>query len=143
MKRIIIYIVYIFSLLWISSLNSVCFGDNITTKTNTITPYNEYISDINLPWIVEYNYDWWDELLQIAKNVLNRALEYLPMLILILLLFACLKIIFDWDWKEWFKRIKYILIWVAVMILSIYVMNIVSTIFTWYPVLNIHINRFF
>lgn len=113
-----------------------------TTLADTISePYNEYISDLNLPGITTYNYEWSNELLIIAREILTRAIEYLPMLILVLLLLACIKIIFDWDGKAWLKRIKYILIWIVLMIISIYVINILSTIFLWHPVLNIHLNR--
>ena len=121
----------------------VCFWEQIETISNPkwFDPEIEYVLWLNLPWLADYNYDGWNELLIIAKNIFNRALEYLPMLILILLLLACLKIIIEGDWKAWFKRIKYILIGVAIMILSIYIMNILSTIISWYPLINIHFNR--
>ena len=118
-----------------------CFSDDVKSWHTYYVWNPDAVSWINLPWIVEYNFEWWNELLILAKNLFNRALEYLPMLVLVLLLLACLKMIFEWDWKAWFKRIKYILIWVALMILSIYVMNIVSTIISWYPLINIHLNR--
>ena len=118
---------------------SSCFSDNVSWEVYYVWD-PEAVSWINLPWIVEYDWEWWNELLLIAKNLFARALEYLPMLVLVLLLFACIKIIFEWDWKAWFKRIKYILIWVALMILSIYVMNIISTIISGYPLINIHLN---
>ena len=119
------------------------FISNITLADTLNDPYSEYISGLNLPGINEYNYEWSNELLIIAKEILARAIEYLPMLVLILLLLACIKIIFDWDEKAWLKRIKYIIIWVVLMILSIYVINILSTIFLWHPVLNIHLNRWY
>ncbi len=133
MKKIIITTL---STILIFTIN-FCFSyDN--DKLNTFYLHDEYISDINLPWIKEYNYGWWNQLFLIAKEIFYRALEYLPLLILIMLLLACLKIIFDWDGKAWFKRIKYILIWIALMILSIYTMNIISTIFVWYPILKLN-----
>lgn len=119
------------------------FTSNITLADTLNDPYNEYISGLNLPWITEYSYEWSNELLIIAKEILARAIEYLPMLVLILLLLACIKIIFDWDGKAWLKRIKYIIIWVVLMILSIYVINILSSIFLWHPVLNINLNRWY
>ena len=126
-------------------ISTICLWEETAVMTNPrgFEPDMEYVSWINLPWLVDYNYYGWNELLIIAKNIFNRALEYLPMLILILLLLACLKIIFDGDWKVWFKRIKYILIGVAIMILSIYVMNVVSTIISWYPLINIHFNKWY
>ena len=133
MKKIIITTL---STILMFTLN-FCFSyDN--DKLNTFYLHDEYISDINLPWIKEYNYWWWNQLFLIAKEIFYRALEYLPLLILIMLLLAFLKIIFDWDGKAWFKRIKYILIWIALMILSIYTMNIISTIFVWYPILKLN-----
>lgn len=131
--------------MFILSACTICLGEETAVMTNPkgFEPDTEYVSEINLPWLVEYNYGWWNELLIIAKNIFNRALEYLPMLVLILLLLACLKIIIEWDWKSWFKRIKYILIGVAIMILSIYIMNVVSTIISWYPLINIHFNRWY
>ena len=119
------------------------FTSNITLADTLNDPYNEYISGLNLPWITEYSYEWSNELLIIAKEILARAIEYLPMLVLILLLLACIKIIFDWDGKAWLKRIKYIIMWVVLMILSIYVINILSSIFLWHPVLNINLNRWY
>lgn len=119
------------------------FTWNIAIADTLNDPYNEYISDLNLPGISTYNYEWSNELLITAKEILARALEYLPMLVLILLLLACIKIIFDWDWKAGLKRIKYIIIWIALMIVSIYVVNILSTIFFWHPVLNIHLNGWY
>lgn len=132
-------------LIFIVSIFTICFGEQTAVMDNprVFEPDMEYVSGINLPWLVDYNYYGWNELLIIAKNIFNRALEYLPMLILILMLLACLKIIFDGDWKAWFKRIKYILIGVAIMILSIYIMNIVSTIISWYPLINIHFNKLY
>lgn len=130
MKRIIVLLILLFT-------------SNITLADTISEPYNEYISGLNLPGIAEYSYEWSNELIVIAREILARAIEYLPMLVLILLLLACIKIIFDWDWKAWLKRIKYILIWIALMILSIYVINILSTIFLWHPVLNIHLNRWY
>ena len=129
MKKIISFVIYLL------------FTLNITLADVFEDPYNEYISGLNLPGTTNYNFNWWNELIIMAKEILTRALEYLPMLVLIVLLLACIKIIFDWDWKAWFKRIKYILIWVWLMILSIYVINILSSIFFWHPVLNIHLNR--
>ena len=105
----------IFSLLvFIASFSTMCFWDQAAVMTNPRgwDPNTEYVSGINLPWLRDYDYYWWNELLIIAKNIFNRALEYLPMLILILLLLACLKIIFDGDWKVWFKRIKSNKIWI-------------------------------
>ena len=119
------------------------FTWNIAIADTLNDPYNEYISDLNLPGISTYNYEWSNEILITAKEILARALEYLPMLVLILLLLACIKIIFDWDGKAGLKRIKYIIIWIALMIVSIYVVNILSTIFFWHPVLNIHLNRWY
>lgn len=137
---------FIFSLvlLMIGSTTICVWEDTVVIRNpNNFAPDTEYVSGINLPWLVDYNYEWGNELLIIAKNIFNRALEYLPMLILILLLLACLKMIFEWDGKAWFKRIKYILIWVAIMILSIYIMNVVSTILSWYPLINIHFNKLY
>lgn len=131
MKKIISFVLYLLITL------------NITLADVFEDPYNEYISGLNLPWNTNYNFNWWNELIIMAKEILTRALEYLPMLVLIVLLLACIKIIFDWDWKAWFKRIKYILIWVWLMILSIYVINILSSIFFWHPVLNINFHRWY
>lgn len=125
----------------IAIFSQICFSDTITTWERYYLWDPTPVSWINLPWITKYNWEWWNELLIMAKVIFGRALEYLPMLVLILLLLACVKIIFEWDWKSGFKRIKYILIWVALMILSIYVMNILSTIISWYPLINIHLNR--
>lgn len=136
----------IFSLLvFIASFSRMCFWDQAAVMTNPRgwDPNTEYVEWINLPWLIDYDYYWWNELLIIAKNIFNRALEYLPMLVLILLLLACLKMIIEGDWKESLKRIKYILIWVAIMILSIYILNIVSTIISWYPLINIHFNKMY
>ncbi len=131
MKKIAISILYILSMI------------NITLADTFQDPYNEYISGFNLPGTTNYNFNWWNDLIIMAKEILTRALEYLPMLVLIVLLLACIKIIFDWDGKAWFKRIKYILIWVWLMILSIYVINILSSIFFWHPVLNINFHRWY
>ena len=131
MKKIITFIIYILFTL------SITFADEFDN------PYDEYVEWINLPWINDYNFEWWNELLILAKDILARAIQYLPLIVLIVLLLACIKIIFDWDWKAWLKRIKYVLIWVALMILSIYVINILSSIFFWHPVLNIHLNRWY
>lgn len=128
----------------IAMLFSSCSSDKID---EIITGYDEYfwntgiMSQMNVPGRNWYNFGWWNELLIIAKDILARAVDYLPMLILIVLLLACVKIIFDWDWKAWLKRIKYVLIWVWLMILAVYLVNILSTIFFWHPVLNIHLNR--
>lgn len=132
MKKIITFIIYI-----LFTLN-ITFADN-----NFDNPYDEYVEWINLPGINDYSFEWWNELLILAKDILARAIQYLPLIVLIVLLVACIKIIFDWDWKAWLKRIKYVLIWVALMILSIYVVNILSSIFFWHPVLNIHLNRWY
>lgn len=129
MKRITTFIIYL-----IFTLN--------TALADTIDS-NEYISELNIPWKNGYNFEWWSELLSATKGILARAVEFLPMLILIVLLLACVKIIFDWDGKAWLKRIKYILIWVWLMILAVYLVNILSTIFFWHPVLNIHLNRWY
>ena len=128
MKKIMSFIIY------------VLFIFNITLADTLDNPYVEWL---NLPWINEYSFEWWNELLILAKDILARAIQYLPLIVLIVLLLACIKIIFDWDWKAWLKRIKYILIWVALMILSIYIVNILSSIFFWHPVLNIHLNRWY
>ena len=129
MKKIIRFAIYI--LLMINTTFADTFQD----------PYNDYVSWLNLPGITEYEFEWGNELLIMAKEILARAIQYLPMVILVVLLLACIKIIFDWDWKAWLKRIKYILIWVGLMILSIYIVNILSTIFFWHPVLNINFHR--
>lgn len=129
MKRIIRFAIYI--LLMINTTFADTFED----------PYSEYVSWLNLPGITTYDFEWGNELLIIAKEILARAIQYLPMVILVVLLLACIKIIFDWDWKAWLKRIKYILIWVGLMILSIYIVNILSTIFFWHPILNINLHR--
>jgi len=122
---------------------TACFADDMSWDIYYIWD-SQAVSWINLPWLTSYDWDWWsDALLIMLKTLFNRAIEYLPMLVLVLLLLACVKIIFEWDWKAWFKRIKYILIWVALMILSIYVMNIVSTIISWHPLINIHLNRWY
>ena len=126
MKKIMSFIIY------------VLFIFNITLADTLDNPYVEWL---NLPWINEYSFEWWNELLILAKDILARAIQYLPLIVLIVLLLACIKIIFDWDWKAWLKRIKYILIWVALMILSIYIVNILSSIFFWHPVLNINFHR--
>jgi len=131
MKKIILFIAYLLSTL------DMALADSI----NTFDPYNEIIYEINPPWINWYNFDRRWNILYIAKEILARAISVLPMLILVLLLLACIKIIFEWDGKAWLKRIKYILIWVALMILSVYLVNILSTIFFWYPVLNINFSR--
>lgn len=112
---------------------------------NTIfaDPKTEYVSELDLPWINWEIPTWTDQLIDLVKEIIARFIEYLPMLVLILLLLACLKIIFDWDVKEWGKRIKYILIGVWLMILSIYIVNLLSTITTWAPLINIRLNRFF
>lgn len=128
MKKIMSFIIY------------VLFIFNITLADTLDNPYVEWL---NLPWINEYSFEWWNELLILAKDILARAIQYLPLIVLIVLLLACIKIIFDWDWKAWLKRIKYILIWVVLMILSIYIVNILSSIFFWHPVLNIHLNRWY
>ena len=132
-------------LVFIVSFSTMCFWDQAAVMTNPKgwDPNTEYVEWINLPWLIDYDYYWWNELLIIAKNIFNRALEYLPMLVLILLLLACLKMIIEGDWKESLKRIKYILIWVAIMILSIYILNIVSTIISWYPLININFNKMY
>lgn len=142
MKKIISKLM-ILTISTIAIFSQICFSDSITTWERYYLWDPTPVSWINLPWITEYNWEWWNELLIMAKRIFNRALEYLPVLVLILLLFACLKMIFEWDWKSWFKRIKYILIWVAIMILSIYIMNVVSTIISWYPIINIHFNRWY
>ena len=131
MKKIITFVIYIL------------FTLNITFADEFANPYDEYVGWINLPWIKSYSFEWWNELLIIIKDILARAIQYLPLIVLVVLLLACIKIIFDWDWKAWLKRIKYVLIWVALMILSIYVVNILSSIFFWHPVLNIHLNRWY
>ena len=128
MKKIMSFILY------------MLFMFNITLADTIDNPYIEWL---NLPWINEYSFEWWNELLILAKDILARAIQYLPLIVLIVLLLACIKIIFDWDWKAWLQRIKYILIWVALMILSIYIVNILSSIFFWHPVLNIHLNRWY
>ena len=128
MKKIMSFILY------------MLFMFNITLADTIDNPYIEWL---NLPWINEYSFEWWNELLILAKDILARAIQYLPLIVLIVLLLACIKIIFDWDWKAWLKRIKYILIWVALMILSIYLVNILSSIFFWHPVLNIHLDRWY
>lgn len=129
MKKIIRFAIHI--LLMINTTFADTFQD----------PYNDYVSWLNLPGITEYEFEWGNELLIMAKEILARAIQYLPMVVLVVLLLACIKIIFDWDWKAWLKRIKYILIWVGLMILSIYIVNILSTIFFWHPVLNINFHR--
>ncbi len=129
MKKIIRFVIHI--LLMINTTFADTFQD----------PYNDYVSWLNLPGITEYEFEWGNELLIMAKEILARAIQYLPMVVLVVLLLACIKIIFDWDWKAWLKRIKYILIWVGLMILSIYIVNILSTIFFWHPVLNINFHR--
>jgi len=131
MKKIITFIIYILSTF------SVTFAEKLDN------PYDEYVEWINLPWTNNYSFEWWNELLIIAKDILTRAIQYLPLIVLIVLLLACIKIIFDWDWKAWLKRIKYVLIWVALMILSIYIINILSSIFFWHPVLNINFHRWY
>ena len=127
----------------ITMFSAICFSDDIMTGYLYHVWDSEYVSGINLPWIVEYDLEreWSDNLLLIAKEMLARAIQYLPMLVLVVLLLACIKIIFEWDWKEWLKRIKYILIWVALMIICIYVVNILSTIFMWHALLNINFHR--
>ena len=122
--------------------NAICFSDEISNEI--MTGYDWYfwntgvISLLDIPGKNWYYFEWWNELIIVAKEILARAIEYLPVIILAVLLLACVKIIFDWDWKEWLKRIKYILIWVGLMILSVYLVNILSTIFFWHPVLNIN-----
>jgi len=127
----------------ITAFSAICFSDDIMTGSLYHIWDSEYVSGISLPWIVEYDLEreWSDNLLLIAKEMLARAIQYLPMLVLVVLLLACIKIIFEWDWKEWLKRIKYILIWVALMIICIYVVNILSTIFMWHALLNINFHR--
>lgn len=141
MKRILWKLIVLISIIM---FHWVGFSDNVSGEVYVLNPKiwdPEAVSWINLPWIVKYDWEWWDDLLILAKDMLNRAIEYLPMLVLILLLLACVKIIFDWDWKEWLKRIKYIIIWVVLMIICIYVMNILSTIIVWHPVLNINFHK--
>lgn len=118
-----------------------CFSNDISTGYDNFFWNTGVIDLIDAPGKNWYNFEWLEELLLVAKEILSRAVEYLPMLILIVLLLACVKIIFDWDGKAWFKRIKYVLIWVWLMILAVYLVNILSTIFFWHPILNIHINR--
>ena len=127
----------------ISFIISILYISNISLADTFSNPYNDYVAELDFPGVHGYNYSWWGEILMFAKEILARAIQYLPMLVLVLLLLACIKIIFDWDWKAWLKRIKYILLWVALMILSIYILNILSSIFFWHPVLNIHLNRLY
>lgn len=108
-------------------------------------PRTEYVSWLDVPWVSEW-WDfstWSDQILDLTKEIIARFIEYIPMIVLVLLLLACVKIIFDWDAKEWWKRIKYILIGVWLMILSVYVVNVISTITTWAPLINIRLHKYF
>lgn len=129
----------------LSILFSTCFSDDIFTGLdNSYFRNSGVMSMIDAPWKNwYYDFEWWSDLLIIVKEILARAVEYLPMLVLIVLLLACVKIIFDWDGKAWLKRIKYVLIWVWLMILAVYLVNILSTIFFWHPVLNINFHRWY
>lgn len=113
-------------------------------ESSFTNPKTEYVSWLDLPGIKEIDYSaWWGEILELVKEIIARFIEYLPMIVLILLLLACVKIIFDWDLKEWWKRIKYILIGVALMFLCIYIVNIISTIMTWAPLIHIQFHKYF
>jgi len=120
-----------------------CFSEEIISDQNTFYWNNSIISQLDIPGKNWYDFTWIDDIVMTLKNILARAIEYIPMIVLIVLFLACFKIIFQWDWKDWLKRIKYILIWVALMILSVYIVNILSTIFFGHPVLNIHLNRWY
>ena len=121
-----------------------CFSEEIiSSDQNTFYWNNNIISQLDIPGKNWYDFTWIDDIVMTLKNILARAIEYIPMIVLIVLFLACFKIIFQWDWKDWLKRIKYILIWVALMILSVYIVNILSAIFFWHPVLNIHLNRWY
>ena len=124
-------------------LLTTCFSEKISNDYNTYFWNEDIMSQLNVPGKNWYNFNWLNDIVTMAKEILARAIEYIPMIVLVVLLLACLKIIFDGDWKDWLKRIKYIAIWIALMILSVYVVNILSTIFFWHPVLNIHLNRWY
>jgi len=112
-------------------------------KSSFVDPKNAFVSWLDLPWIKDFDYtSGWDEIIYLLKEILARLIEYLPMIVLVLLLLACIKIIFDWDAKEWWKRIKYILIGVWLMIICIYIVNVISTIMTWMPLIHINFHRF-
>lgn len=139
-KKILSYLI-----LFVVFFTTLCFWEESLTLTDPgdVGVDMKYVSWINIPWITDYDVLSLGSLMVTVKYLFNRIIEYLPMLILVLLLFACLKLIIDWDWKAWFKRFKYILIWVAIMILSIYALNIISTMVSGYPLINIRVNRLY
>lgn len=139
-KKILSYLI-----LFVVFFTTLCFWEESLTLTDPgdVGIDMKYVSWINIPWITDYDVLSLGSLMVTVKYLFNRIIEYLPMLILVLLLFACLKLIIDWDWKAWFKRFKYILIWVAIMILSIYALNIISTMVSGYPLINIRVNRLY
>lgn len=131
-------IISVFAMLFAS-----CFSDEITITGYEGSFWNTGImSSLDIPGKNWYNFEWWNELLVMATKLLAMAVEYLPIVVLILLLLACIRIIFNWDGKEWLKRIKYVIVWLGLTILVIYIINILTTIYFWHPVINIHLNRY-
>ena len=64
MKKIISFAIYLL------------FTLNITLADIFEDPYNEYISGLNLPWNTDYNFNWWNELIIMAK--LNSIILKIP-----------------------------------------------------------------
>lgn len=143
MKKIILILILTFILLSdITNANNFYNTEQIEYLNESVkeitfpNEYSDYIKWLSIPWTQDLQ---WNKLIIIGKNLLYEIIQRFPVLILILLLINCFKIIKDWDKKNWFKSIKYIIIWILLLFVWIYIINLISRYYTWHEIINLNL----
>lgn len=143
MKKIILILILTFILLSdITNANNFYNTEQIEYLNESVkeitfpNEYSDYIKWLSIPWTQDLQ---WNKLIIIGKNLLYEIIQRFPVLILILLLINCFKIIKDWDKKNWFKSIKYIIIWILLLFVWIYIINLISRYYKWHEIINLNL----
>lgn len=135
-------ILYIFTII-LSTFN-FSFATNYHESINEISFDNGWFNDsslisgLKLPRSDTKNFEW-DEPIILIKWLLNKIIEYSPIIIFVMLLFGCFQMIVSvksWPWETWKKIIKQVIFWAILLVLCIFWINIASIYLSGTPLIN-------